>query len=377
LEIIKSFYVYILWFIWNDIIFFVYFILSKKSPWKFDSDFFLSIIEQRNIFYNLKQKVMKISKTAVLVLWWIFATLGLWLMVVNAAEKTLTMDLKNAVQHFKTVRLITTSDNSGVELNRIDGPLVEISGANNFIITTWGTEESQINQILNVRNSSILWWKGNKINNGWGGGNYDVILWWEWNLMDWSDKNFYNVILWWKGNQIHNSRHSVILWWEWNIINSNSSYDTAIWNKNTLGGSYSVAIWYKNALSSSYSAAVWSNWTVGGTRSFLWTNDTLSVGERDVFVVNWENGMVVNANKAHSFAKLTVWWSLVIGTKDISAWEGWMIKVLNGTNWRKCFCSHNGSGRNSLHGGWSCAPICNGTQKNPKCAATADVTCNW
>ena len=320
---------------------------------------------------------MKISKTAVLVLWWIFATLGLWLMVVNAAEKTLTMDLKNAVQHFKTVRLITTSDNSGVELNRIDGPLVEISGANNFIITTWGTEESQINQILNVRNSSILWWKGNKINNGWSSRHYNVILWWEWNLMDWSVYNFYNVILWWKGNQIHESRQSVILWWEWNIINNNSSYDTVIWNKNTLGGSYSVAVWYKNTLSSSYSAAVWSNWAVGGTRSFLWTNDTLSVGEGDVFVVNWENGMVVNANKAHSFAKLTVWWSLVIGTKDISAWEGWMIKVLNGTNWRKCFCSHNGSGRNSLHGGWSCAPICNGTQKNPKCAATADVTCNW
>ena len=319
---------------------------------------------------------MKISKTAVLGLWWIFATLSLWLMVVNAAEKTLTMDLKNAVQHFKTVRLITGSDNSWVDLNRINGPLLEISWANNFIITTWGTVSTEINEISWVRKSSILWWKGNKIKNGWGGGNYDVILWWEGNELDWSDKNYFNVILWWKGNKIHNSTHSIVLWWEGNIVNNNSVYATTIWNKNIMNSSYSIAIWTNNTVNGSYSVAAWSNWIVGGGNSFLWTNKKLSVNDGDLFVVNWENGMVVNANKAHSFAKLTIWWSLVIGTKDVSGWEGWMIKVID-NNWRKCFCSHNGSGRNSLHGGGSCAPVCDGTQNNPECSTSADITCNW
>ena len=322
---------------------------------------------------------MKISKTAVLALGWIFLTAGLGLMVVNAAAtdqyKDLLLDLNNAVQHFDTVRFINQAQDSKVDLKRVGStspsdPLLGITAVNNLIITESWSNENQI--WSNVSNSSILWWKWNKIT--WWGMWRNVILWWGWNTVNagWRD-----IILWWSWNEISNTRYWAILWWEWNKI-WNTTYSTIIWNKNEVKGNNSIAVWKSNKVNGSNSAVLWVSWVVNGSNSFLWTDKSFTVTNADVFVVNWENGMVIGGNKAHSLTKLTISGSLFIGMQstNCNADHKWAIKIMdNPRTTGKCFCSCNGSGWNSLNGKGSCIDVCAGTNNNMIPVCGTSTTC--
>ena len=106
---------------------------------------------------------MKISKAVVLSLWWVFMTAGLWLMFVSAAEKTLELNLDNAVQHFNRIKFISSwNSNSVVDMTRVWGldPLIKI-GANNFVITqTWSTEKNTIGW---TKGNTVLGWVSNNV----------------------------------------------------------------------------------------------------------------------------------------------------------------------------------------------------------------------
>ena len=215
---------------------------------------------------------MKISKTAVLALWWVFMTAGLWLMFVSATEKYLELDLNNAVQHFERVRFISSwSNNSVVDMMRVweeDGPLINIV-ANNFAITqTWSTWKNIIIDWGSY--SSILWWMANSLK--W---NYSVILWWEKNTI--SNGDYYDVILWWVGNSV-NGAASVILWWTGNKI-SNGLSSIVWWSDNEITASNSVAVWKNIRILRSSSnwnnVVMWSNMTITGDNIFLWSDSAL------------------------------------------------------------------------------------------------------
>jgi hypothetical protein len=171
---------------------------------------------------------MKISKTAVLALWWVFATAGLWFMYVSAAEKWVFMNLNNAVQHFVEVKFVEKWNDDGVMIKRWGNtnPSININrtdaGSLNFILTkTWATE---LNTISNSKSSSILWWVHNTIN--WKDNN--VIFWWESNTIKWSSQWYNDVILWWNGNTIEESSQSTILGWNGNTVKW-WYFQTVIW----------------------------------------------------------------------------------------------------------------------------------------------------
>jgi len=317
---------------------------------------------------------MKISKTAVLTLWWVFATAGLWFMFVSAADKNLFMDLNNAVQHFVEVKFVESWNDDGVMIKRWGNtnPSIDINSTNlgslNFILTkTWASE---LNKISNSKSSSILWWIHNTIN--WKDNN--VILWWELNTIKWSSQWYNNVILWWNGNTIQESSQSTILGWNGNTVNW-WYYQTVIWNGNTASATSSVTIWKNNKVNSNAnnSVALWSNATVSSPESFIWSDGTSSTLWAQAFAVLWD-WMAVNTDKAHAFAKLTIWWSLRINELTNLACTSvheWVVKmVANGT--KKCFCSCDWTSWNSLNWWGACASKCNSSVK-PKCGS--DVSC--
>ena len=314
---------------------------------------------------------MKISKTAVLALGWVLLTAGLGLMVVNAAGtstpyKDLLVDLNNAVQHFNKVVFITGSSDSKVEITRIGGdPLVWIDANNFVVINSWSNENSNEGS----RRNTILWWKNNKII--WTDNIWSVILWWENNTIKDSsdgDDSFQNVIAWWKGNTVENSDNSVILWWEGNT-EKKSNFAVIVWSNNNIENWLnSLVVWKNNGVTKENSVAFWSNAQVNNKNSFLWSNWSYSVASANVFVVNWENGMVVGGNKAHKFAKLSVSGSLVIGGWSPSC-TAWVIKKVG-----DCFCACDWNTRNALHWGVNCSRSCaGGTISDPVCGS--DISC--
>ena len=318
---------------------------------------------------------MKISKTAVLALWWVFATAGLWFMYVSAAEKWVFMNLNNAVQHFVEVKFVEKWNDDGVMIKRWGNtnPSININrtdaGSLNFILTkTWATE---LNTISNSKSSSILWWVHNTIY--WKDNN--VILWWELNTIKWSSQWYNNVILWWNGNTIQESSQSTILGWNGNTVNW-WYYQTVIWNGNHTNASSSVAIWKSNNINqnATSSAALWSNATVSSAESFIWSDGKTSTLSSQAFAVVWENWMAVNA-QAHAFAKLTIWGSLRINELSSLSCDSskvWVVKMVTKSGSKKCFCSCDGTSWNSLNWGGSCASKCDSNVK-PSCGT--DVSC--
>ena len=318
---------------------------------------------------------MKISKTAVLALWWVFATAGLWFMYVSAAEKWVFMNLNNAVQHFVEVKFVEKWNDDGVMIKRWGNtnPSININrtdaGSLNFILTkTWATE---LNTISNSKSSSILWWVQNTIY--WKDNN--VILWWELNTIKWSSQWYNNVILWWNGNTIQESSQSTILGWNGNTVNW-WYYQTVIWNDNHTNASSSVAIWKSNNINqnATSSAALWSNATVSSAESFIWSDGKTSTLSSQAFAVVWENWMAVNA-QAHAFAKLTIWGSLRINELSSLSCDSskvWVVKMVTKSGSKKCFCSCDGTSWNSLNWGGSCASKCDSNVK-PSCGT--DVSC--
>ena len=312
-----------------------------------------------------KTKIMKISKTAVFTLWTVFAAASLWLMVVYAAERDLSTDLSKVVQHIEKVIFVSTWDNTKATMDQTNG-LVRIR-TNNFILTTGNN--------INWTWSSILWWESNNIK--W---EYDVILGWEWNIIDWNR----STILWWKSNTIIGDS-SVIWWWESNTIKWTSS--VILWSTgNIVTWSYSIVVWNNSTVEWNNSAALWVNSHVKAYNSFLWTdwNHWDEKLEADsTFAVVSKSGMVINTNKAHPFAQLTIWWPIILSenvnnNKNIQCGGGiggWIVKTVN-SGWNMCLCSCDGSGWNSIFGLGRCTSICDNSIK-PECGDDLYSVCFW
>ena len=311
---------------------------------------------------------MKILGKVLMALWSLFLILGLWFMVVFA--KDLSVDFDNAVQHIEKIKIIGTGRKYGNATLNSKKDLVWIETTWNFILYRYSG--NALNQEISGQYSSILWWEWNKIITGnysvivaWSGneinGEGDTIIWWESNVIGELSGSQYSTILGWKDNKIKGGNNSVIVWW----------------TENTLGGYNSVVLWSGNEVSSrNYSVALWlssKNHSTGF--SFLWTDGSSNsvLESLRVFAI-WANSwVVINTDKAHSFAKLTLWGSMFVftGLNDdnivCSGWIWWwVLKVMN-TGWQMCLCSCDGYGWNSMLGANKCMSICN-VSMEPRCA---------
>ena len=314
-------------------------------------------------FTCFKQKDMKISKSGLLNLSLVFTVLGLWLVAVSMAQRQLYVDLNNAAQYMEKVKFISTWSNDSAFLEQIGDGSVKIQ-TNNFILSrTWSDE----NIISGAYYSSILWWIKNKIEWKIRKGT-NVIIGWSENLIN----SEYNVILWWKWNQIENWKYSVILWWKDN--NLSWDYSVILWSDNKLEGSQSTVVWKSGYVKGNYSAALWTNSKVEANNSFLWTDGstTETLTGDNLFVIMAGSGMIINNNVAHRFAKLTIWWPLIVSSKNTDeniqcgTWKGWWILKIKNAGSQMCLCSCNGSWRNSMLGKGKCMGICDSSIK-PEC----------
>ena len=319
---------------------------------------------------------MKISKTALLTLSWMFSVAGLWLMLVSAID--LKLDPSNAVQHMGMVKIISDTTTTTATLKENSDQLVWIETEYNFVLSkTWAEE----NKIYGAKASSILWWRNNVISGTENSRNGNVILGWSWNYIDWT----YNVILWWEWNKIQGSKmHSTILWWRGNIVKwSNSAI--VWWSGNTVMWNQSVVAWSSTTVEWDNSVALWMNSHVGANNSFLWTDWThggKTLVAKDVFAVVWGSGMVIGTNQAHRFAQLTLNGSLVMSAGidlSCSSDNAWTLKVVNmPTDSKICLCSCDGSGWTSMFGLGPCLNACtNWTYNKPVCGDTVTKICSW
>ena len=300
---------------------------------------------------------MKISKTAVLTAWSALMIAWLWLMFVSAADKNLYVDPNNAIQHFEKVRIVPTEsgDNSMADIVK-KWNLFWIETDYNFALSRSWTDANQISG--NTMWSSILGWIVNKIL--WG--IYNGILWWKTNKITTGNNN---GILWWENNEI-GGNYSVIFWWMGNEIWSWSYSAIVGGSGNKTNGSYLVVVWRNNNARWYNSVAMWSG-KLNATSSFLWTDGIYSGNftTNHVFAVLWDKGMVINATGAHDLAQLTISGSLVVyDDKNAPVCNNdtkWVLKVVDwnasNTN-QKCFCSCDGSWRNSLYESSKCPEIC-------------------
>ena len=317
---------------------------------------------------------MKFTKSGLLSLSLLFTVLGLWIMTVSmAAERQLYIDMNNASQYMGTVKFISTwSDNSASLNSQTNNNSIKIQTTNFILTKTWADEENIISGGLY---SSILWWEHNNIKWTWTYDNISVILWWENNTIN----GILNVILWWESNKIEDwKQQSVILWWKSNIIKWNKS--VVLWSYNAIkDGTWSIVIWTYWSVSGNYSVALWKRSHVEANNSFLWNDDGVTaetLAEDNVFVIMSKKGMVINTSKAHNFAKLTLWWPLIISSKDTDDniqcgwWNGWWIlKIVNSED-QMCLCSCDGSWRNSMVGKGRCMGICDSRIIKPECGGT-------
>jgi len=308
---------------------------------------------------------MKISKTALLISWWVFTILSLWLMFVDAINDRIILktDAGNAIQHMGNLDIVRTWDGitntkSFVTVSGQSGSVfINLNQNYNFILSnTW----EKLNKIYwsKTQRNSILWWIKNVIT-GW---NDSVILWWSDNLLSGDS----STVLWWNDN-ILTGNYSVILWWKDNEITW--SWSSVVWGKsNEIEWNYSVIVWNSSVVAGDYSVALWNESKVSANNSFLWTDsfhaDVLNAS--NVFAVVSKNWMVINAEEAHNSAQLTIWWPMIVIHKwneenircdDSSDW--WVMKVMNNTGAGTiCLCSCDGDSRNSMFGKWNCSSLC-------------------
>lgn len=323
---------------------------------------------------------MKFSKTGLLGLSSLFTVMGLWLMAVSIAERQLDMDLDNAVQFIEKAKFISSWSDYSTILNQVGSGSVRIQETNFILTQTWVDKE---NIVLTGFYSSILWWEKNIIDWIVSASGRNVIFGWLENFIN----GVYNVILWWERNHIEEGKWtSTILWWRNNQIRWES--DVALWSnnmvKNDLSNSRdSVVIWLSGYVEGQMSAALWLNSRVKANNSFLWS-DGSDAGELtwdNLFVIMAENGMVINTNTAHSFAKLTLWWPLIISSaendKNIKCWTwegGWILKIVNAEN-QMCLCGCDWSWRNSMLWRGKCMGICD-SSIHPVCGGTVKRVCD-
>ena len=303
---------------------------------------------------------MKSRKTRMLVALWFVAISGFSLVAISFADelKAIKLDVNNAIQTIPEIffKSSLASDNS-VELKNLAWTkLINIIMNNNSFVIKRSKDSSSAKGSL----STVLWWTQNNVDNG----NYSTIIAWSGNQVNSSS---HATIGWWNANRVSGS-HWTVAGWE---SNEAKKHSTVVWGKNNVaGGEYSVALWNDNVAGGKNSVAMWSGATVNGNNSFLWSDSDKTLNASNVFAVNGENGMVVNANKAHRFAKLTIWWSLSIsdGSADVQC-SAWVLKVVNRTDVTSqvCFCSCDGTKWHSLFGGWQCNSVCDSTFPEPMC----------
>ena len=331
---------------------------------------------------------MKISKKTLLVMSGMLSMSALWLMFVSATDdKNLFMDVNNAIQHIPEIKIVSTgnSNNTTATIKKVGDNLVWID-TDNFIL--WQAWDNKNTISKNSKYSSILWWIKNKIQ--W---NYNVIIWGSWNNIN---EQQYNTIVWWENNTIvwwenntidsNNKWYNTIAWWKNNKIEVSSLASVIVWgHDNTIHqGKYSVVMWNNSSVKWTNSVALWSWAKINASNSFLWTdgenNETLK--EDDVFAIMAKNWAVINSDKAHTFAKLTLWWPLIISSSESQTgivckwWQWWwIIKIEKSDNNQLCLCSCDGSGWNSMFYKGRCLSVCNQSLEPPKCGSTVDREC--
>ena len=312
---------------------------------------------------------MKSRKTRTLVALWLAAIGGFSLMFANADDsnnfKEIKMDITNAVQTIPQIIFKkTVSDSDEVILTNV-GRLIKIdTKGKGFVLSRrWSSAEGS--------NSTVLGWEYNNI--GGSNSNNSTIIWWSNNSIN-SSSNA--VIWWWDYNSMSNSNYWTIAWWYKN--SSNAEHATVVWgSNNNAGGEYSVVLWKEAKANGKYSVSLWQYATVTKDSSFLWNDGTSNqtLNRANIFAVIGKSGMVVNMDKAHRFAQLTLWWSLFINqsasdltwASSCARWTKWVVRVIPGPTDQVCFCSCDGESWNSLFGPWEC---------NKKCGSLADPECD-
>lgn len=325
---------------------------------------------------------MKISKKTLLAISILLNISALWLMFASAADRDLFMDIHNAVHHINELKIISTwNDTTSATLSNTGG-LVRID-TNNYIL--WETWDKK-NTLSSTNSSSILWWEKNTIM-----GSYNIILGWSGNITRWT----HNTILWWEWNNIVIETcwsMNTILWWKNNNISwgtytpgasclnyDDKNYSVIIWgHDNNIYGNYSVVMWNNSSVEWTGSTALWSWSHIQADNSFLWTdgNSPETLETNDVFVIMAQNWAIINTNKAHSFAKLTLWWPLVLSTNNnqsgaLCEWWQWggIIKIEKSDNNQLCLCSCDGFEWNSMFSNWACSKVCNKSIESPICGS--------
>jgi hypothetical protein len=116
----------------------------------------------------------------------------------------------------------------------------------------------------------------------------------------------------------------------------------------------------------------------------LWNdgNRTTTITQDNVFAIIAKSGMIVNSDSGHNFAKLTLWWPLIVSSRDSDQnikcewWKwGWILKVVNAEN-QMCLCSCDGSWRNSMLGKGRCTSVCDYNIK-PVCGTGVTRIYTW
>ena len=283
----------------------------------------------------------------------------------NTNFKELFMDPSNRQQHIQ-VKLIqddSNNVNNYAILSKTWASLTHITlnSDSNIVMKS----ASSNNYIQDSSKSNILWWNENLIQ----GASFSTILWWDSN----TNVGWYSTILWWKSNKVLAGGSNTILWWSNNTVYEWDGSAIAWWYGNNIGWNYSVTVWSKNSISWDYSVALWTGSKVNADNSFLWTDGSLysALTGDNLFVVMSHKWMVVNTTAAHSFAKLTIWWPLVVYDSEKDPEEcnsdlKWVMKVVEWDSGRKCFCSCDGLVWSSMYGAWRCEWKCNPSIM-PKC----------
>ena len=317
---------------------------------------------------------MKFSKSGILCISTLLILSSIMFIATTFADtqKVLETDLKTAVQHINQAKFIW-KETTWETIIKVENNKIKVVTNNMIFNKSW-------NEINSWVSSNILWGESNTIT--W---EYDTIIAWSSNKINNANNS---VILWWKGNNISKSTWSVIWWNNNNLIWDNS---TIVGNNNNLKWDNSTIVGNNNSLKWDNSTAFWSwasiNW---GNNSFLWTDNGngMELKSNDVFAVVSKSWMVVNTDTAHNLAQLTIGWSLVVSKSD----KDQNVECNNGSKWifktidkwesgKKCFCTCNWSGRNSIFWEWECQGYCN--KEIPVCGSFAEkswtttITLEW
>ena len=322
---------------------------------------------------------MKISKTKTTVLSLCLLALIGGTFAAESFRKTILPDLKHAVQHIGSIRILNENDEVARITSNNSKMVISSSTSGNFVLE----QQENTNQINGWSSmSSILWWQDNALD-----AKASTVLAWSEN----ENRSNYSLIWWGKRNKIEGQQLNIILWWVGNKILS-GNYSTIVWwSENEIQGESSATIGKKNLIVWDRSVALGSWATVKADNTFLWTDKWATITESDVFAIISDHGMVVNTDSAHDFAQLTIGGSLIVGASEndqnivCAWWEGkWVMKLVKKNEEQKCLCSCDGNQWYSLMWEWQCQWVCQESEEEnginegaPKCGTMFSFLTDW